>query len=319
MVPGFRELYIGAVIGAGVSLCIGGAISGWSRKKNGGEFWEGFANYLNENWSQTVAIGMAIALVTFGISQAVATVKTAVANKELANSTCNPKCFIAGTLVACLDENGEECYKPIEEIEVGDKVLAYDEETGKQAYKPVVRLFRNETKEWYHVFADGEEIVCTGGHPFYVVGKGFVEARNLKTSDKLLLSNGKEAIIEKVEAEQLAEAETTYNFEVEDFHTYYVTEKAVLVHNVCKDDIYNTVKDSPDYNPNFAPEQKTIYDKINRSDLAEDLQRMDPGRWRKAYQNGYIEGQEYSLHYFKNLKNGHVFNVKYKSGWVIKK
>ena len=43
-------------IGAGVSLCIGGAISGWSRKKNGGEFWEGFADYINENWSQTVAI-----------------------------------------------------------------------------------------------------------------------------------------------------------------------------------------------------------------------------------------------------------------------
>ena len=112
-------------------------------------------------------------------------------------------------------------------------VWAYDEETGKQAYKPIVRLFRNETKEWYHVFADGEEIVCTGGHPFYVVGKGFVEARNLKTSDKLLLSCGKEVIIENVEAEQLAEAETTYSFEVEDFHTYYVSEKAVLVHNSC--------------------------------------------------------------------------------------
>ena len=123
--------------------------------------------------------------------------------------------------------------KPIEEIEVGDKVLAYDEETGKLAYKPVVRLFRNETKEWYHVFVEGEEIVCTGGHPFYVLGIGFVEARNLKTSDKLLLSNGKEAIIEKVEAEQLAEAEITYNFEVEDFHTYYVSNCKVLVHNVC--------------------------------------------------------------------------------------
>ena len=123
--------------------------------------------------------------------------------------------------------------KPIEEIEVGDKVLAYDEETGKLVYKPVVRLFRNETKEWYHVFVEGEKIVCTGGHPFYVLGIGFVEARNLKTSDKLLLSNGKEAIIEKVEVRILAEAETTYNFEVADFHTYYVSEKAVLVHNDC--------------------------------------------------------------------------------------
>ncbi len=113
-------------------------------------------------------------------------------------------------------------------------VLAYDEETGKQAYKSVVRLFRNESKEWYHVFADGEEIICTGGHPFYVVGKGFIEARKLKVSEKLLLSCGKEVIIEKVEVEQLTEAETTYNFEVADFHTYYVTEKAVLVHNMCQ-------------------------------------------------------------------------------------
>ena len=41
--------------------------------------------------------------------------------------------------------------KKIEEIREGDLVLAYDEETGEQAYKPVVQLFRNETKEWYHV------------------------------------------------------------------------------------------------------------------------------------------------------------------------
>ncbi|MBP5356579.1 MAG: hypothetical protein J6Y68_00335 [Clostridia bacterium] len=40
-------------------------------------------------------------------------------------------CFIAGTLVACLDEEGNEITKPIEDIRVGDKVLAYDEKTGK--------------------------------------------------------------------------------------------------------------------------------------------------------------------------------------------
>lgn len=50
----------------------------------------------------------------------------------------------------------------------------------------------------------------------------------------MLLSSGKEVIIEKVEVEQFTESETTYNFEVADFHTYYVTEKVVLVHNKCK-------------------------------------------------------------------------------------
>ncbi len=71
--------------------------------------------------------------------------------------------------MACLNENGEVVRKPIENIAVGTLVLAYDEETGEKAYKEVVRLFRNETKEWYHIHVDGEEIVCTGGHPFYVL------------------------------------------------------------------------------------------------------------------------------------------------------
>ena len=100
--------------------------------------------------------------------------------------------------------------KTIEEIEVGDKVLAYNEATGEQAYKPVVRLFRNETKEWYHVFAGGEEMVCTGGHPFYVVGMGFILAKNLKANEKLLLSDGKEVIIEKVEVKELTKTEMIY-------------------------------------------------------------------------------------------------------------
>ena len=94
-------------------------------------------------------------------------------------------------------------------------------------------MFRNETKEWYHVFIDGEEIECTGEHPFYVEGKGFIPAKELKSGDKCLLSTGEDVIIEKIEIEKLTEAETTYNFEVADFHTYYVTDKDVLVHNMC--------------------------------------------------------------------------------------
>ena len=143
--------------------------------------------------------------------------------------------------------------KTIEENEGGDKVLAYDEETGDNDCKPVVKLFRNETKEWYHIFADGEEIVCTGGHPFYVVGKGFIEARKLKVSEKLLLSSGKEVIIEKVEVETLTEAETTYNFEVADFHTYYVSDSKVLVHNMCAN------------GKRFTEDQQAVIDSANEA------------------------------------------------------
>ena len=46
---------------------------------------------------------------------------------------------------------------------------------------------------------------------------------------------------------------TVYNFEVEGFHTYYVGDTNVLVHNLCKPkNIYNSIKDAPNYNANFV-------------------------------------------------------------------
>ncbi len=162
--------------------------------------------------------------------------------------------------------------KPIEEIEVGDEVLAYEEETGEQAYKPVTRLFRNTTEEWYHIRVNGEEIVCTGGHPFYVLNaeedRKFVEfegvkasgtgtwicARELKVSDQVLLSDGSRVVIEQIEIQNLDSAETTYNFEVADFHTYYVSESNVLVHNDC---IFKElgVKDFNDVGRKYTPNE----------------------------------------------------------------
>ena len=50
---------------------------------------------------------------------------------------------------------------------------------------------------------------------------------------QVLLANGKYATIEVVETEELDTFETTYNFEVEDVHTYFVSSCNVLVHNDC--------------------------------------------------------------------------------------
>ena len=124
-----------------------------------------------------------------------------------------------------------------------------------------MRLFRNQTKEWYHVFVDGEEIRCTGEHPFYVKGKGFIPAKGLKSGDKCLLSTGEDVTIEKVEVEALTEAETTYNFEVADFHTYYVTEKDVLVHNTCGQDkkaLVELIKENGKSNPISMNDAETL-------------------------------------------------------------
>ena len=165
------------------------------------------------------------------------------------------QCFKEGTLVACLNENGEEVRKPIETVVVGTLVLAYDEATGEKAYKPVVQLFKNETKRWCTVTVevDGQEeqIVSTPGHKYYLpnntenreiglkqehesyimLSEKWVSACKLKSGDKVLLSDGKYGIIVSVRVEELESPEMTYNFEVEDYHTYYVGEESVCVHN----------------------------------------------------------------------------------------
>ena len=148
--------------------------------------------------------------------------------KEVMQSIGLCNCFIAGTLVAT-----ETGYVTIENIKVGDLVWAHDPETGETALKPVVQTFRNETTEWIHVTVKGETLTCTPEHPFYVPKKGWTSAVDLRAGDILVMLNGGYVVVEQVQHELLESPETTYNFEVEDYHTYYVGNTEVLVHNQC--------------------------------------------------------------------------------------
>ena len=76
---------LSALAGVIAILCTGGIIAGIRSRSQGNSFWDGFVNHISENWSQELAIGMAVALVTFGVSRAVQAIKGAVVNKRLAN------------------------------------------------------------------------------------------------------------------------------------------------------------------------------------------------------------------------------------------
>ena len=119
-----------------------------------------------------------------------------------------------------------------------------------------MHLFRNTTKEWCTVSirgAEGElyEITSTPGHKYFVpsnrvrkdsrapehasyagLSEKWVSACDLKHGDKVLLSDGTLCEVEGVSCKKLSEPETTYNLEVADFHTYYVSDACVLVHNL---------------------------------------------------------------------------------------
>ena len=149
--------------------------------------------------------------------------------KFLAQEAGAVQCFVAGTLVAA-----KPGLIPIEKIQAGDLVWATDPDTSETALKRVVRTFKNESEELVHLTVNGEEIVTTPGHPFYVPVKGWTKAIQLRAGDRLQLLNGQYVVVEQVQHELLESPETTYNFEVSDFHTYYVGSTTVLVHNICK-------------------------------------------------------------------------------------
>ncbi len=137
-------------------------------------------------------------------------------------------CFVAGTLIKAA--NGDI---PIEEIQAGDYVWSWDEETGEVALKQVVETYVNKTSELIHIFVGGEEIITTPSHPFYSPVKGWTDAVHLRAGDILVLLNGEYVVVEKVQHEILETPITVYNFQVEDSHTYYVSGIGVLVHNSC--------------------------------------------------------------------------------------
>ena len=197
----------GAVVGAVSGAATGAVVGAVSHRISTGS-WEGAG--------QEAINGAADGFMIGAISGAVTGALT------------SPYCFVAGTLVQT--EEGE---MPIEEIKVGDLVWAWDEETNDVALRPVLETYINETDELVHVFVNGEEIISTPGHPFYSPVKGWTDAVHLRAGDILVLVNGEYVVVEKVQHELLEAPINVYNFNVDGYHTYYVTSSGVLVHNSC--------------------------------------------------------------------------------------
>ena len=147
-------------------------------------------------------------------------------NKAANSAGVKPSCFVAGTLVMAVAG-----MVAIETIKSGDKVISTDPETMETSPKTVLETYIREVTTLVHLTVNGEEIVTTVDHPFYVKNQGFIKAGELIVGDELLDVNGNVLLVEKFNVELTDEPVTVYNFQVEDFHTYHVGCFYVLVHN----------------------------------------------------------------------------------------
>ncbi|UBH21469.1 AHH domain-containing protein [Macrococcus armenti] len=137
-------------------------------------------------------------------------------------------CFVAGTLIQT-----KFGLKPIETIQVRDEVLSRCMETGRVTYKKVTDIFHKQTDVITTItLVSGETIKSTPQHLYYTTNRGFIVAEVLTDGDTLLCQN-QLIRIRKIETKEKTTA--VYNFEVEDYHTYFVGNVSVLLHNDCTD------------------------------------------------------------------------------------
>ena len=141
------------------------------------------------------------------------------------------ECFVAGTPIAMADGT----QRPIEQVQVGDWVLAYDVEAGRVTPAPVLRAFIHEQHAGSRpLLRINSTIRVTPNHPFYANGR-WMPASELSVSDGLLVLDVAVKDLPMVQAGTVnslyteAESETTFNLTVGTHHNYFAA--GVLVHN----------------------------------------------------------------------------------------
>ncbi|MDK2126880.1 tandem-95 repeat protein [Parachitinimonas caeni] len=219
-------------------------------------------------------------------------------------------CFAAGTPVWT-----DKGLVPIQDIQVGDRVLSRSDVTGEQTYKRVVKTFKSaeekqvcvmklyDKNEWdlagledrYMDTNTYDYLLLTPNHPLMDKSKGWMPARSLRDSNEIIRQSTELSIVSEVMPVYLTENEdiiwypgslhnedgglmyltengiqpdpdihhftgndfvdwssgegrytcTVYNFEVEEFHSYFVGKHGIWVHNAdCNPDTVESLDDA---------------------------------------------------------------------------
>ncbi|MGC7101379.1 polymorphic toxin-type HINT domain-containing protein [Amycolatopsis lurida] len=148
-----------------------------------------------------------------------------------------PNSFVPGTPVLLADGT----YKPIEQVRLGDRVLATDPVTGLTQARPVIALIPGQgLKELVRITVDtdGDQgnatgvVTATDEHPFWTADDGrWTEAEDLDQGSLLRTPDGR--LLEVVAVHEWAQPQQVHNFTVEGLHTYYVNAggQSLLTHN----------------------------------------------------------------------------------------
>lgn len=131
-------------------------------------------------------------------------------------------CLAADTLVRT--ETGTTA---ADKIAAGDRVFCCDPETGCLTLKPVLRKTVRPEGRLLKIRVGGEEFESSGGHLFWVAGRGWVKARDLREGMQLHTIRGTASI----EGTETGSLQATFGLVVADLHTYFVGKENILTHD----------------------------------------------------------------------------------------
>jgi len=117
---------------------------------------------------------------------------------------------------------------PIESIAKDDYVVARSDSEFTDEPQKVLYAHSRVANGFHRIETEFGAIDVTAEHPFWVQGKGWVEAQDLGWQDPIVTGNGDAVAYENT----FIEKETrVYNFTVDQSHTYFAGEMSAWVHN----------------------------------------------------------------------------------------
>jgi hypothetical protein len=117
--------------------------------------------------------------------------------------------------------------RPVEALQVGDRVLCQNFTTGELEYQPVLAVHRNRPAPTVRISAGGESIVATDLERFWKPGRGWTMARDLDVGDRLRIVGG---VIEVASIAHVP-SQSVYNVEVAEHGDLFVGAKGILAHD----------------------------------------------------------------------------------------
>jgi RHS repeat-associated protein len=239
--------------------------------------------------------------------------------------------FEAGTQVITTDGP-----KPIEQMELGDWVMAFDTEKGSTEPRQVTAGYRRTAARTITLTAaDGTSVVATLEHPFLHEDGQWIDAVDLQPGDKLQTADAGPLTLIGVMAKD--DQTQVYNIEVEGLHTYLISTNGWIVHNPnhgCTSknaaELRKNMQSQGRSEPNFSNSAHHIVESTDSSpymvkarqhldDMKIDINRstngiylarssavqktIGNGKWRKAYPHSRVHTKAYKKYVWNSIKH----------------